>query len=879
MTDSIRKHPDFEAPHDSDADNTYHLRIVNDHQLTPTTISNGLRDYGCNGSAVDLAVKIKDVGPPAPVEDFTATFTGTRSIKLSWNRDLFNRFVDGGTNVEFPHESFNVQNIRVSHSPTGLTFPGGITANPRVVASRITGIQNIRGTPGTTYTITVRLENSEGLSEPVSKTIYIPFPPNVPDKPTVTAAGPTSLAVSWVAPEATDTPITGYGLRFRVEGETNWISWANPSNTGTSDTITTLTPDTEYEVEVRTISARGVGEWSEPTTATTETFNTALSLLFPNGTSASMEFDGPLAGNPGGGSATHTFTFARPGHDEALTPAEALITVAGPDEQHDFTISVVPDVTIAQFQTLYGNVNSVALTSTLNSKNTIRLSTELNFTLTLTYEDSARFGPPAVSQGDHRWAVPNVYEIYEGLTAVPELSIPWTAVTDGDRTWAAGTPSGHTFQCIDQSVLQPSSWPTEGEQDSQLFVVTSTASATSGNATVSFSTAPDYETPADDEGFADVNGVEVANPGDNTYHLRITNSHNLHNLEAQGGGPGCNGSAVDVSITVKDVGTPGPVTPTAEFSATDNSQIDLQWTAPTGFMEDGALITFPHADFAPTSYDYRYRPNSTGPWTEVTDTISTSATITGLTETSYEIQVRAENSEGKSGWPTTSTTATRIADPVVSIAAVTSSVEEGESAEYTVILDRAATVTVNLAYEWTGGYGSATGGTLAFSSSDSETISIETDEIDSTSNGTLKVTLLAGVGYTVGDPSSDSVSITRKLSTPATPAGPTLTALSTTSIRASWTAPDSEQSISGYTIRHAKTDTDDWTERTSTGTTTDITGLETNTEYDVQVKAHSADGASIWSPRSTARTLTTVLGSVDIWTAVQSRHVEYDHTI
>ena len=55
-----------------------------------------------------------------------------------------------------------------------------------------------------------------------------------------------------------------------------------------------------------------------------------------------------------------------------------------------------------------------------------------------------------------------------------------------------------------------------------------------------------------------------------------------------------------------------------------------------------------------TDYDYQYRVKTTaGAWTEVTGTPITalSATITSLIEnTEYDVQVRATNDEGTSGW-------------------------------------------------------------------------------------------------------------------------------------------------------------------------------------------------------------------------------------
>ena len=55
-----------------------------------------------------------------------------------------------------------------------------------------------------------------------------------------------------------------------------------------------------------------------------------------------------------------------------------------------------------------------------------------------------------------------------------------------------------------------------------------------------------------------------------------------------------------------------------------------------------------------TDYDYRHRVKTpAGSWTEVTDTTITAppATITTLVEnTEYDVQVRAKNDEGTSGW-------------------------------------------------------------------------------------------------------------------------------------------------------------------------------------------------------------------------------------
>ena len=96
-------------------------------------------------------------------------------------------------------------------------------------------------------------------------------------------------------------------------------------------------------------------------------------------------------------------------------------------------------------------------------------------------------------------------------------------------------------------------------------------------------------------------------------------------------------------MTVTDVDGEAPGAPAAPtVSSASVSSVTAAWAAPANA---GPPIT---------DYDYRYRVKTPqGSWTEVTNTTITalSATITGLAEdTEYEVQVRATNDEGTSGW-------------------------------------------------------------------------------------------------------------------------------------------------------------------------------------------------------------------------------------
>ena len=98
-------------------------------------------------------------------------------------------------------------------------------------------------------------------------------PPPAPAAPTVEAAstsGHNKLTVSWQAPDATGIPaITGYDAEYRKKDTTEVWGADNVVVSGASATITGVTPNTLYEVQVRAKNDEGDGEWSTPGTGRT----------------------------------------------------------------------------------------------------------------------------------------------------------------------------------------------------------------------------------------------------------------------------------------------------------------------------------------------------------------------------------------------------------------------------------------------------------------------------------------------------------------------------------------------------------------------------------------------------------------------------------
>ena len=365
-----------------------------------------------------------------------------------------------------------------------------------------------------------------------------------------------------------------------------------------------------------------------------------LTLLLPRGPVALMDLGEELATDPDGDDISYRFAFAVPGLSGIQTPAEALLQITR--EGNSFVFQGNGDITPAQFISVYGEDATIpTFPSAIYASDGTDESDPKQFNLHLVYDGSAQFSAPAEYIEDQRWEISTPIEMYEGATMPESEDLPaWTAVTAQPRQWGfAWSPP--SIRCEIVTVFDPYTLP-DGGDDNALFSLDSAERATAGTVSLAFKTAPDYETPGDSN-------------EDNEYQIRVVNTHDIHHLSNEGTPTGCSGSVLDVTIRVKDVGVPAPPEDIAAgFQDTDDTKIDVNWTASEGFSENGSLVEFP-AGFEVTDYDYRYRAAGAAAWTEVTDTDLTATTVTleDLTEDAYEIQVRANNSEGSGAWSST----------------------------------------------------------------------------------------------------------------------------------------------------------------------------------------------------------------------------------
>ena len=75
-------------------------------------------------------------------------------------------------------------------------------------------------------------------------------------------SGSAALRVTWTPPQS-DVPTSQYQVEYRRSGTTSGSSAAPVSGSTTSTYLEELVAGTEYQVQVRAVSAIGSGMWSE----------------------------------------------------------------------------------------------------------------------------------------------------------------------------------------------------------------------------------------------------------------------------------------------------------------------------------------------------------------------------------------------------------------------------------------------------------------------------------------------------------------------------------------------------------------------------------------------------------------------------------------
>ena len=353
---------------------------------------------------------------------------------------------------------------------------------------------------------------------------------------------------------------------------------------------------------------------------------------------------------------------------------------------------------------------------------------------------------------------------------------------------------------------------------------------------LTFASAPNFEAPAD----ADTDNAYVV-------VVRATSGTGARLKTAD--------QTITVTVTDVDGEAPGvPAVPTV--TSASESSVMASWTAPA------------NAGPAVTDYDYRYRVTAPqGSWTEVTTTAITalSATITGLAEdTEYDVQVRATNDEGTSGWSDSGSGSTDANAAPAFTSAATFDAAENQTAVGTVVASDGDADDSVTGYAIQGGADASkfsiveATGVLTFASAPNFEAPADADT-DNAYVVVVRATSGTGARLKTADQTITVTVTDLDGEAPGVPAVPTVTSASESSVMASWTAPaNAGPAVTDYDYRYRVTSPQgSWTEVTTTAITAlsaTITGLAEDTEYDVQVRATNDEGTSGWSDSGSGST-------------------------
>lgn len=152
-----------------------------------------------------------------------------------------------------------------------INFPFVLNGNGSINIPGSSG--TISGSYGKSYTFGGKITNLPVAgTATVSATVNIPSGlPSAPGKPTISATGSTSIALTWNAPSNTGgSPIKEYAVDYYLGSSISGTATTIAGITSRSRTITGLASGTTYTFRIRARNANGWGAWSSSATAKTK---------------------------------------------------------------------------------------------------------------------------------------------------------------------------------------------------------------------------------------------------------------------------------------------------------------------------------------------------------------------------------------------------------------------------------------------------------------------------------------------------------------------------------------------------------------------------------------------------------------------------------
>ena len=743
-----------------------------------------------------------------------------------------------------------------------------------------------------TQTITVRVTDVSGEA------------PGKPDAPTVTTASVSRLTVNWSAPTNAGPAITDYDVQYREGTSGNW-SDAGHAGTATTATLTGLSENTSYQVQVRATNDEGTGAWSDagsgktdanaaPTFTSSATFDAAENQTSAGEVVATdSDSDDDITGYAitGGadmdffsiGATSGALTFdAAPNYEDAkdivsVDPANAagnnqyvvVVTATSGTGEREKTATQTITVTVTDVNTeAPGKPDAPTVTAASVSRLTVNWSAPANAGPVITDYDVQYRAGTSGSWTDGNYTGTATTATLTGLAENTSYQVQVRATNDeGTGAWSdagSGTTDANAaptftsdaaFDAAENQTEAGTVVAADSDVDDDItgYAITGGADmdffsigATSGALT--FDAAPNFEDAKD------IVSVDPANAaGNNQYVVVVTATSGTGEREKT--------ATQTITVTVTDVAGEAPGKPDAPtVTAASVSRLTVNWSAPA------------NAGPAITDYDVQYRAGTSGDWSDGNYTgTATTATLTGLAEnTSYQVQVRATNDEGTGAWSNAgSGTTDANAAPTFTSDEEFDAAENQTEAGTVVAADSDADDDIT-GYAITGGADmdffsiGATSGALTFDAvpnfEDAKDI-VSVDPANAAGNNQYVVVVTATSGAGEREKTATqtiTVTVTDVAGeAPGKPAAPTVTAASVSSLTVNWSAPaNAGPAITDYDVQYRAGTSGNWSDggHAGTATTATLTGLAENTSYQVQVRATNDEGTGAWSDAGSGTT-------------------------
>ena len=508
------------------------------------------------------------------------------------------------------------------------------------------------------YTVTVEAQDEHGGRATISVTIDVTDDdgedPETPGKLTVTAQTLNSLSIRWTAPANTGPAINDYDVQYRQGNSGPFTDWPH-TGPGTTTTITSLNPNTAYQVQVLARSPEGESLWSESVDARTvanraPTFNegTSTTRSFAENTTGTNDIGNPLTARDTDGG---TLTYDLEGTDQAAFDLDGaqLQTLSG--LTYDFEAKPRYDV-IVRVEDGQGGSNTIA----------VRIN------LTDQQEKPGTPDAPGVSAASStslsiRWTAPantgpsiNDYDVqYRQGNSGPFTDWPHTGPGTTTTITGLNPNTAYQVQVLARSPEGESPWsesadagtvanraPTfnEGTSTTRSLAENTTGTYDIGNPLTARDTdggTLTYDLEGTDQAAFALDGAQLQTLSGQTYDFEAKPRYDVI-VRVEDGQGGSNTIAVRINLTDQQE---KPGTPDApDVSAASSTSLSIRWTAPAN---TGPSIN---------DYDVQYRQGNSGPFTDWPHTgPGTTTTITSLNpNTAYQVQVLARSPEGASDW-------------------------------------------------------------------------------------------------------------------------------------------------------------------------------------------------------------------------------------